>query len=99
MTDLLGIPLSALAPGAIAGIACLLVLTGRLVPRRTYDDEVGRANQWMAEARIKDQQIAEKDTQLAEKDVQLRHMGEVGQTMRLVLSSLQSLSRKEADPR
>lgn len=30
MTDLLGIPLSALAPGAIAGIAVLLVLTGRL---------------------------------------------------------------------
>ena len=54
-----GIPVYSLTPSFLLGLVVLLILTGRLVPRRTYDDQVERANQWMAESRIKDQQITE----------------------------------------
>lgn len=54
-----GIPIYTLTPSMLVGLVVLMVLTGRLVPRRTYDDQVERANQWMAESRIKDQQIHE----------------------------------------
>ena len=36
MTELLGLPISTLAPSAIAGVAVLMVLTGVLVPWRIY---------------------------------------------------------------
>lgn len=59
MHELIGIPITTLAPSALAGIAVLLVLTGRLVPRRTYDDKVHESTEWRTESRIKDQQILE----------------------------------------
>lgn len=38
MQDLAGIPLGTLTPAAIVGATVLLVLLGRLVPRRVLDD-------------------------------------------------------------
>lgn len=59
-----------------------LVFTGRLIPRRTYDDKVHECTEWRAESRIKDAQIAEKDEQL-------RHMAEVGKTVDSIMSAMQ----------
>lgn len=58
---------------------------GKIVPRTSLDDALHDRNEWRAESRIK-------DAQLAEKDVQLRHLGEVGETQKAVLSSLTKLS-------
>lgn len=76
-----GIPYVGLSAPAIVGILVLFIATGRLVPRRTYDDKVHEAGEWRAEARIK-------DAQLAEKDKQLRHMAEVGETVKDIMRSL-----------
>lgn len=59
MSELIGVPIEILAPSALAGLAVLLILTGRLIPRSTYDDKVHEANEWRSESRIKDQQILE----------------------------------------
>jgi hypothetical protein len=59
MTELVGIPVGILAPSALAGLAVLLILTGLLIPRRTYMDKAHEADQWRTESRIKDQQILE----------------------------------------
>lgn len=80
-----GVPIGSLTDGiGTVGVILLvgfLVVTGRLVPRRTYEDQVHEANEWRAESRIKDQQIAEKDTQL-------RHMGEVGRTVEQIMGAI-----------
>jgi hypothetical protein len=59
MADIIGIPVSALAPSALAGLAVLLVLTGRLIPKRTHDEVTHDRDEWRAESRVKDQQILE----------------------------------------
>lgn len=59
MPELIGIPLDVLAPSALLGVAVLMILTGRLVPRRTYDDKAHEATEWRTESRLKDQQILE----------------------------------------
>ena len=59
MTEIIGIPISALAPSAIAGLAVMLVLTGYLIPKRTHDDVTHDRDEWRAESRVKDQQILE----------------------------------------
>lgn len=59
MTELVGIPLEILAPSALAGLAVLMVLTGRLVPRRTYDDKAHEAAEWRTEARLNQQTVVE----------------------------------------
>lgn len=60
------------------------IISGRLVPRRTFDDQVHEANEWRTESRLKDQQIAEKDTQL-------RSLAEVARTVDRVLHALPTL--------
>ena len=71
---------------------------GRLITRREADgieeaasQAVERAehdrDEWRAEGRIKDAQIAEKDQQLA-------HMAEVGQLVRDIMRALQRTSRE-----
>lgn len=59
MADIIGIPVSALAPSALAGLAVLLVLTGWLIPKRTHDEVTHDRDEWRAESRVKDQQILE----------------------------------------
>jgi hypothetical protein len=47
-----GIPVGAYGPTALVGIAILLILTGKLVPRRTYDDVIHDRDEWRAAHRI-----------------------------------------------
>lgn len=68
-------------------IAGWFVLTGRLVPGRFHREVIHDRNEWRAESRIKDAQIAEKDTQL-------RHMAEVGKTSEAVLLKLREYTEK-----
>jgi len=69
---------------ALFGIAGWGVLSGRLIPRATHNDVVHDRDNWRAESRIKDAQIAEKDTQL-------RHLSEVGETQKAVLTAVARL--------
>lgn len=82
-----GIPIYTLTPSALLGICVVMILTGRLVPRRTYDDQVERANQWMAESRIKDQQIHE----LSEQNNAMLH--EFGPTVTAFMDALREDKR------
>lgn len=47
MSDLIGISLENLAiPGVLLGIAVVLLLTGRLIPRKTYEDLKEDRDHW-----------------------------------------------------
>lgn len=94
--------MDAIPPGLLNGLGVVavvllmgwLVVTGRLVPRRTYDDKAHEAAEWRAESRIKDQQLAVKDEQL-------RQLSEVGAVMNAVLRAVQrgaSTDREVRDP-
>ena len=82
----------AIPPGLLDGLGVVgvvlltgwLVWSGRLVPRREVERVEHDRDEWRAESRIKDSQIAEKDAQL-------KHMGEVGRQMRRVLTAVQQL--------
>jgi hypothetical protein len=63
MTELVGIPLSALAPSALVGIAVLMVLYGKLIPGRTYDEKVREVADWKREAEAWKAAAAETDKQ------------------------------------
>jgi hypothetical protein len=53
MIEGLGLPgFDTLAPSALAGLCVLLIVTGRLVPRRTHDDIVHDRNEWRTAHRI-----------------------------------------------
>lgn len=67
----------------LAFLVLRAIVKGDLIPRSTHDEKIHEANEWRAESRIKDAQIAEKDRQLA-------HMGEVGRLMKAVLAAIQS---------
>jgi hypothetical protein len=68
------------APGLLA-LGVWLILTGRLVPRRTYEDAIHDRDEWRAESRIRDQELSEKNVQLA-------HLAEVGKTQVAILYAL-----------
>ena len=76
-----GIPINILAPSALAGLAVLLVFTGKLVPSRTHLETVHDRDEWRAECRIKDARIE----QLVKQNDQLL---EVAHTVNAVLRSL-----------
>lgn len=62
----------------VVGVVLLmgwLVVTGRLVPRKTHQDALDA--------------LTKKDEQIAEKDVQLGHLAEVGRAMNAVLRAVQ----------
>jgi len=51
--DGLGIPgFDTLAPSALAGLCVLLIMTGRLIPRRTHEDVVHDRDEWRTAHRI-----------------------------------------------
>jgi hypothetical protein len=66
-----------------------LVYRGRLIPRSTHDEVVHDRNEWRAESRIKDQQIAEKDTQLA-------HLRQVGETQIATWGKLRQIAEEKS---
>ena len=67
-----------------------LMWTGRLVTRREVERVEHDRDEWRAESRIR-------DTEVAEKNKQLEHVAEVGITMKAVLGALQKLNHE--DPR
>ena len=73
------------------------MVRGSLVPRSTLDDAIHDRNEWQAESRIKDTQIALKDEQLATKDRQLNHLAEVGETQKSLLHALGKLTGREQE--
>lgn len=92
-----GLPIGLIDGVGTVGVCVLftwLILSGRLVPRRTYDDAVHEKNEWKAESRIKDAQMAKRDEQLGEKDRQLAHLGEVGRTVEALASAIQKAAHK-----
>lgn len=89
--DGVGIPQVGLGSGwAVLLVVVVFILRGSLVPRRSLDDVIHDRDEWRAESRVK-------DAQLAEKDEQLRHMSEVGRTVEAVLGALkENASTKES---
>lgn len=83
--DVAGMPIetvSALGAGwALVAVFVGLIFKGKIVPRQSLDDVIHDRNEWRAESRIKDAQIAEKDTQL-------RILAEIGETEKHVLGAL-----------
>lgn len=73
------------------------MVRGSLVPRSTLEDSIHETNEWRAESRIKDTQIALKDEQLATKDKQLDHLAEVGETQKALLHALGKLAGQEPE--
>ena len=73
----------------VAGFVAAM-MRGRLVPRSSLDDALHDRDEWRAESRIKDQQIATKDQQLS-------HLAEVGETQKSLLTALGRLTEVETD--
>lgn len=46
MEDIIGIPFQSLTPSVLLGIAVLLLLLGKIVPRSTYLDKAEEAERW-----------------------------------------------------
>lgn len=89
-----GIPVALLNGIGVVGIVLIvgwLVWTGRLVPAREVERIEHDRDEWRAESRIRDAEIAEKNKQL-------EHVAEVGTTMKAVLGALQKLTH-ESDGR
>lgn len=79
------IPFETLGIGSgwfLVGVFVLLIYRGNLVPRSTHEDALHDRDEWRAESRIKDAQIAEQNKQLG-------HMAEVGQTVEAVMRAIQ----------
>lgn len=88
MIDGIGIPQVGLGTGwALLAVVVIFIMRGSLVPRRALDDVIHDRDEWRAESRIKDAQIAEKDGQL-------RHMGEVGELQKRILGAIQANASK-----
>jgi hypothetical protein len=85
--------MDAFPPGLLNGVGVVslcvfvtwLVLSGRLVSRKTHQDALDA--------------LATKDKQIAEKDVQLRYLGEVGQAMNAVLRAVQRGATEDREVR
>lgn len=81
MTDVFGINIAQGGAVALLAVVVLMVLTGRLVPRRTYDDLREEKNDWKATAQAAGDVIREQQRQLGE-------TLEFGRTAGHVLTSL-----------
>ena len=66
---------------ALVAFFVWLIFTGKLRPRADIDDANHRADQWLTESRIKDQQIREQE-------IQLGHMAEVGKTVDAIMRAM-----------
>lgn len=89
------IPIALLNGIGVVGVVVLIgwfVWTGRLVTRPEYERVEHDRDEWRTESRLKDAQIVEKDQQL-------RHMAEVGITMKAVLEALQRLAHDGGNDR
>ena len=84
-----GVPISTV--GGIGGLLILLFImlaNGRLFTRSQHDDAIHDRDEWRAESRLKDAQIAEKDEQL-------RQLAEVGRAVNAVMRAIQKGSTSD----
>ena len=89
MIDGIGLPQVGLGSGwALLAVVVFFIIRGQLVPRRTHDDALHDRDEWRAESRIKDAQIAEKD-------LQLRELSQVGRAVEAVMRAIQRGPRDE----
>jgi hypothetical protein len=88
MPELWGVPLIALTTPTLLGIAILMVLTGRLVPRSTYDDKAEEANKWQAAHKVSEEARLSQTRQM---DAVM----EVGETVKNVLTALERVRLDE----
>ena len=70
--DALGFPIANLTPAALLLVAVYFVFSGRLVPRRTYDDMVQERDDWKAAHTISETVRREQAKQIGELLVQAR---------------------------
>lgn len=84
-----GIPIVGMTSPALLGIVILLILTGKLIPRRTYDDMKEDRDSWRAAHAVSEEARIHTAQQLDE-------MMEVGQTVKDVLQALRRA--EEAKP-
>ena len=83
MIDGIGLPQVGLGMGwVVAFIYTVALLRGLLVPRQSLEDVIHDRDEWRAESRIKDSQIAEKDEQL-------RELSAVGRAVNAVMRAIQ----------
>jgi hypothetical protein len=76
-----GISVFQLTPGVLLGIVVLMILTGRLIPRYTYENKAKEAEQWRLAYE------AER-TARAESDAQTRELLEVAKTSKDFLAAV-----------
>jgi hypothetical protein len=85
-----GIPVGDLSAPVLLGLAIILILRGRLVPRSTYDDLRADRDQWREAHRLSEEARL---TQTRQLDAVL----EVGETVKNVMNALDSV-RREGHP-
>jgi hypothetical protein len=83
----LGVPASVLTVGGLLGLAVLLVLTGRLVPRRTLVDKIAEAERWREAYEHAEEARAE----------QAEQIGELVELARTTHAAIASLPRRRSD--
>lgn len=68
-----------LAPSTILGLVVLMVYTGRLIPRRTYDDLLDDRNKWREACQMQGKQ--------------LDAVMEVGETVEVIMRAVEANAR------
>lgn len=59
----LGIPIETLTASSLLGIAVLMILSGRLVPRRVYQDKADDCKQWQLAFELQRERADKSDAQ------------------------------------
>lgn len=59
-----GIPVGELTPPVLLGITVLMILSGRLVPRRVYKDKADESNRWQLAFEIQRERSDKQDVQI-----------------------------------
>jgi hypothetical protein len=83
-----GVPVAGLTAPVLLGIGILLILTGRLVPRRTYDDALRDRDRWQQAHSVSEEARL---TQTKQLDAVL----EVGETVKQVMLALDRVRRED----
>lgn len=85
-----GIPLVGLSAPAILSVVVMMVMTGRLVPRKTYDDVIRERDEWRAAHSVSE------EARRAEASQKTEILLPIARTMEHVLESLPKPKSSEA---
>lgn len=89
METVAGLPLAGITAPILLLIGIWLILTGRLVPRRTYDDLLADRNEWREAHKIS-------ESQRETLNQQINSLLEVGKTVESIMHALPHPSDREA---